>query len=162
MMCSALERFEEQHAFKFKKVTRIPLEGEGTVERKTSKYAIPLGYCIQVDSWRAHRVYSQLLGKEEWLEELHLADVIFVAAHSQGCIVATHLLNKLIHDGHITTPRNVDILANAASAISPGGSFSPSTTRTQKICFLSLCGIHLGPLRYLKTSSLLQPYIQVR
>lgn len=98
------------------------------------------------------------------MDDLHTADVIFVAAHSQGCIVATHLLDKLIRDGHIITPRNVDVLAGAASAISPGGSLSSlpaSATRTQRICFLSLCGIHLGPLRYMKTSSLLQPYIQV-
>ena len=98
------------------------------------------------------------------MEDLHVADVIFVAAHSQGCIVSTHLLDRLIRDGHIITPRNIDILAGAAAAIVPGGAVPPvpaSSTRTQKICCLSLCGIHLGPLRYLKTSSLLQPYIQV-
>jgi hypothetical protein len=32
---------------------------------------------------------------------------------------------------------------------------------TQKVCCLALCGIHLGPLRYLSSSSLLQPYLQV-
>lgn len=38
MTCTALEHFEEEHNFKFKKITRIPLEGDGTVERKVEKY----------------------------------------------------------------------------------------------------------------------------
>lgn len=98
------------------------------------------------------------------MEDLHAADVIFVAAHSQGCIVAIHLLDKLLHDGHIITPRNVDILASAAAAVASDGvlpALPACATRMQKICCLALCGIHLGPLRYLRTSSLLQPYIQV-
>lgn len=31
----------------------------------------------------------------------------------------------------------------------------------QKIVCLAMCGIHLGPLRYLSSSSLLQQYFQV-
>jgi hypothetical protein len=31
----------------------------------------------------------------------------------------------------------------------------------QRVCCLALCGIHLGPLRYLNSSSLTKPYIQV-
>ena len=38
MMCQALEQFEQEHGFKFKKITRVPLEGDGTIERKVSKY----------------------------------------------------------------------------------------------------------------------------
>lgn len=97
------------------------------------------------------------------MEDLHSADVIFVAAHSQGCIVATHLLDRLIRDGHILTPRNVDLIAATAATVAPGGvpPVIPTASRSQRICCLALCGIHLGPLRYMKTSSLLQPYIQV-
>jgi len=142
MTVAALEQFEEEHEVKFKKITKIPLEGDGTIAKKMSK------------------VHAHLLGNADWLEDLHLADVIFVAAHSQGTIVATHLLEKLIKEGHILTPRNIDILTSTAAAIAPGGMPPASASRTQKICFLSICGIHLGPLRYLKTSSLLQPYIQ--
>ncbi|KAI0071796.1 hypothetical protein K474DRAFT_1712157 [Panus rudis PR-1116 ss-1] len=143
MTCLALEKFEEEHNVTFKKITRIALEGDGTIARKVEK------------------VHAHLLSKPEWIEDLHLADVIFVAAHSQGSIVSIHLLDRLIHEGHILTPRNVDILNTTAAIIAPGGAAPPvSTTRTQKICCLALCGIHLGPLRYLKTSSLLQPYIQ--
>jgi len=142
MTCSALEKFEEEHGVKFKKITKIPLEGDGTIPRKVS------------------RVHAHLFENKDWVEDLHAADVIFVATHSQGSIVSTHLLDKLIREGHILTPRNVDILNTTAAAIAPGGSISVSSSRTQKVCCLALCGIHLGPLRYLKTSSLLQPYIQ--
>ena len=110
---------------------------------------------------RTFRVHAHLLSKHEWIEDLHLADVIFVAAHSQGSVVSIHLLDKLIREGHILTPRNIDILNTTAAMVAPGGAAPASTARTQRICCLALCGIHLGPLRYLKTSSLLQPYIQV-
>ncbi len=106
-------------------------------------------------------MYNYLLGNEEWLENLHAADVVFVASHSQGAIVATHLIDRLIEDGHILTTRSVDTLAKTAASIAAGGAAAVPTTQAQKVCLLSLCGIHLGPLRYLKTSSLLQPYFQV-
>ncbi|TCD63843.1 hypothetical protein EIP91_004885 [Steccherinum ochraceum] len=142
MTCSALEKFEMEHGVKFKKITKMPLEGDGMIPRKVEK------------------VHAHLLESQEWMDDLHAADVIFVATHSQGSIVSTHLLERLIREGHIMTPRNVDILTSTAAAIAPGGSMPASSARTQKICCLALCGIHLGPLRYLKTSSLLQPYIQ--
>ncbi|KAL6307306.1 hypothetical protein BKA93DRAFT_837746 [Sparassis latifolia] len=142
MTCQALERFEQQHGFKFKKITKMPLEGDGTIERKVSK------------------VHQHLLSNDEWMEDLHAADVIFVATHSQGSIVSTHLIDMLIQDGHILTTRSVDILTETAATIAPGGAASLSATQAQRVCFLALSGIHLGPLRYLKMSSLLQPYIQ--
>lgn len=37
MTCAALEKFEEDHGVKFKKITKIPLEGDGTIERKVAK-----------------------------------------------------------------------------------------------------------------------------
>jgi len=141
MTYQALEQFEQEHGFKFKKVTKVPLEGDGTIERKVSK------------------VHDHLLGDEDWMEDLHAADVIFVASHSQGSIIATHLVDRLLRDGHILTSRSVDVLKKTAAAITPGASSAPPT-QAQRICFLALCGIHLGPLRYLGASSLLQPYIQ--
>ncbi|KAI0338674.1 hypothetical protein BDW22DRAFT_1362769 [Trametopsis cervina] len=144
LTCTALEKFEEEHGFRFKKITRMPLEGDGTTERKLA------------------RIHSHLLGNEEWVQDLHAADVIFVSAHSQGSVVAAHLIDKLISEGHIMTSRNVDILARAAAAVAPPGTALPAaaTGRTQRVCCLALCGVHLGPLRYLRTHSLLQPYIQ--
>ena len=96
------------------------------------------------------------------MEDLHAADVIFVASHSQGGIVSTHLVDRLIEDGHILTSRSVDTLAKTAAAIASGGAVTIPSGQAQKVCLLALCGVHLGPLRYLKTSSLLQPYFQVR
>ncbi|KAH9943640.1 hypothetical protein B0H21DRAFT_748321 [Amylocystis lapponica] len=140
MTVQALEQFEQEHGFKFKKITKMPLDGDGTIERKVSK------------------VHKHLLENEDWMEDLHAADVIFVATHSQGSIISTHLIDRLIRDGHILTSRSVDVLTKTAAALAPGG--AAPTMQAQRICFLALCGIHLGPLRYLKTSSLLQPYIQ--
>ncbi|KAI0365846.1 hypothetical protein BV20DRAFT_953453 [Pilatotrama ljubarskyi] len=142
MTAEALERFAEENGFKFKKITRMPLEGDGTIRKKVS------------------RVYNHLVNNEEWMEDLHAADVIFVASHSQGAIISTHLIDRLIEDGHILTSRSVDTLAKSAASIAAGGAAAVPTTQAQKVCLLALCGIHLGPLRYLKTSSLLQPYIQ--
>ncbi|KAL4246935.1 hypothetical protein ABKN59_007706 [Abortiporus biennis] len=119
MTYSALEKFEEDHGIRFKKITRIPLEGDGTISRKVS------------------RVHTHLLGNKQWMEDLHEADIIFVATHSQGSIISIHLLDRLIQEGHILTPRNVDMLTSTAAAVAPG-----------------------GPLRYLRTSSYIQPYIQ--
>ncbi|EIW57049.1 uncharacterized protein TRAVEDRAFT_151682 [Trametes versicolor FP-101664 SS1] len=142
MTAQALERFAEENSFKFKKITRMPLEGDGTIRKKVL------------------RVYKHLINNEEWMEDLHAADVIFVASHSQGAIISTHLIDRLIEDGHILTSRSVDVLAKSVASIAAGGAAAVPATQAQKVCLLALCGIHLGPLRYLKTSSLLQPYIQ--
>ncbi len=106
-------------------------------------------------------MYNHLLDNDEWMEDLHAADVIFVASHSQGGVVSTHLIDRLIEDGHILTSRSVDTLAKTAASIAAGGAASAPTGQAQRVCLLSLCGVHLGPLRYLRTSSLLQPYFQV-
>ena len=106
------------------------------------------------------RLYTNLLANHEWINDLHAADAILVATHSQGCIVSTHLLDRLIHDKHIKTSRTSDLLASASAALSPGG-MSLAAPRAQRVCCLALCGIHLGPLRYLSSSSLVLPYIQV-
>lgn len=37
MTCEALVSFEEEHNVKFAKVTKIPLEGDGTISRKVEK-----------------------------------------------------------------------------------------------------------------------------
>jgi hypothetical protein len=74
--------------------------------------------------------------------------------------VSTHLLDRLIRDKHIKTSKSLDLLASASATFAPGG-MSPTTPSAQRVCCLALCGIHLGPLRYLSSSSLLQPYLQV-
>src|ERR1700733_13927738 len=112
------------------------------------------------------RLYKSLLNNIEWMDDIHTADAILVATHSQGSIVSTHLLDRLIHDKHIRTTRSVTTTIDAAQALAGGGVHAVPGVQSiavapQRICLLALCGIHLGPLRYLSSSSLLQPYIQV-
>ncbi|EIM84487.1 uncharacterized protein STEHIDRAFT_123267 [Stereum hirsutum FP-91666 SS1] len=155
MMVQALEEFQEHHGVKFDKVTQMPLEGEGTISKRVDK------------------LYSALTSNEEWISDLHAADVIFVATHSQGSIVSTHLLDRLIQDKHIRTAVNVNEAAEASEVVKDaamdvasgvGGIVAPSSrnleNKKQRVCCLCLCGIHLGPLRYLSSSSLVLPYIQ--
>lgn len=40
MTAQALERFAEENGFKFKKITRMPLEGDGTIRKKVLRYVI--------------------------------------------------------------------------------------------------------------------------
>jgi hypothetical protein len=103
------------------------------------------------------------------MSDLHEADAIIVSAHSQGSIVSTHLLDRLIQDNHITTARNNDPTTSFGtgaetfpSAIGKPETISRRKTKIQRICCVALCGVHLGPLRYLGSSTLVQPYIQAR
>ncbi|KAJ7492791.1 hypothetical protein FB451DRAFT_550499 [Mycena latifolia] len=143
MMVEALEQFQATYNVSLDKITRIPLEGEGTIDRRVEK------------------LYTTLTSNAEWMADVHAADVIFVATHSQGSVVSTHVLDRLIRDGHIRTGGS-DVSKDPGS---PGS--VPSTSATslpppppQRVCCLALCGIHLGPLRYLSSSSLVLPYIQ--
>jgi hypothetical protein len=160
-MCQALESFQEQHKVRLERVTQIPLEGEGTISKRVDKcvhrpYRVsPLSRLLN-----CFRLYTNLTANSEWMDDLHAADAILVATHSQGSIVSTHLLDRLIREKHIKTSRTSDLLASASAALAPGGTSSAAPT-AQRVCCLALCGIHLGPLRYLSSSSLLQPYIQV-
>lgn len=94
---------------------------------------------------------------EEWIHDLGAADAIFVATHSQGSVVSTHLLNRLIHDRHIRTAKNTPVVCPGPSAT---GVSVTSAPKPQRVCCLALCGIHLGPLRYLSGSTFVQPYLQ--
>lgn len=95
------------------------------------------------------------------MDDLQAADAIFVVAHSQGSVVSTHLLNRLIHGRHIRTAKNVPATDLGSSFSGEVGVQVASTSNPQKICCLAMCGIHLGPLRYLRNSSLVQPYLHV-
>ncbi|KAJ7630766.1 hypothetical protein FB45DRAFT_746888 [Roridomyces roridus] len=140
MMVSALEDFERDYSVKFQRITRIPLEGEG----------MP-----------SSLLYAALSSNTQWMADLHSADVIFVAAHSQGSVVSTHLIDRLIRDKHIrtggsdVTPEPRRRRASSTSSVASVPSPPP-----QRVCLLALSGIHLGPLRYLSSSSFVQPYLQ--
>ncbi|KAF9032252.1 hypothetical protein BJ165DRAFT_777818 [Panaeolus papilionaceus] len=208
MMALALHQFELEMDVKFEKVTKVVLEGEGEVKRRVDK------------------LYSALLSHPTHLADIHRADAILVATHSQGSVVSTHILNQLIKDGHIvtrqslaaqifgdtqaaeegerrgevlgvggevypgslsglpsasstptststpssSTPVNTDGLPRSGEDLAPPLSARTTSTasafdtskprKPQRVCCLAMCGIHLGPLRYLNTSGFVGPYIQ--
>ncbi|PVF92514.1 hypothetical protein CPB86DRAFT_791078 [Serendipita vermifera] len=143
MMENAVKKFMEKQGVTLEKITSMPLEGEGTIEKRVEK------------------LYQNFLANKEWVEDLHEADVVFVATHSQGSIVSTQLLDRLIADGHIRTSKNWELVkATMDTAIGGIGITIPPVKPPQRVCCLALCGIHLGPLLYLGTSSIVNPYIQ--
>jgi len=106
-------------------------------------------------------LYDNLLKNQEWMDDIRAADAILVSTHSQGSVVSTHLLDRLISEKHIRTTRNGGVMGPTGSFPPASGTNTAPAPRPQKICCLSMCGIHLGPLRYLSTTSLFQPYFQV-
>ncbi|KAJ9094470.1 hypothetical protein QFC21_006009 [Naganishia friedmannii] len=142
------------------KVTYIPLDGEGTVDVRVEK------------------LYKAYLSKDDWVRDVRRADAIFVAAHSQGTIVAAHLLSRLIAQGHIRTAHNADAVARCEWAFGPvvpvdkakksqtSSSTSPSpmqkppeTIRLPRIGLLAMCGVHQGPFYSTTASTVIQPYL---
>jgi hypothetical protein len=120
---------------------------------------------------------------------IHDADVVFIATHSQGSVVSTHLLDRLYRDQHLWTRKSEQAHARRTEAaspepdkaqkdsnpsqkvsttftsademnIAPAATSPPQRRKHQRVLCLALCGIHLGPLRYLSTSSAFQGYIQ--
>jgi len=96
-------------------ITVIALEGDGKVAD------------------RVHRLSVSLLSNPAWVRDLHEADAIFFSAHSQGTIVGTELLARLIEQKHI----------------------QPERTR---VCLLAMAGIHEGPLPHLQ-SAIISSYL---
>ena len=90
-------------------ITAISLQGDGKVAD------------------RVDRLFSELISRPNWVNDLKNADAIFLSAHSQGAVVATQLLARLIEQRQVR----------------------PEHTR---ICLLAMCGIHHGPFAHLKSS----------
>lgn len=139
------------------RLTLMPLEGEGTIESRVDK------------------LYKAYLSNPAWINDLRRADAIFFAAHSQGCIVTTHLISRMIAQGHIRTPLNAEAVARCEWAFGPIGVVpsSPRSRRSpddfsipgaeggyQKVAMLAMCGVHLGPMYSISTSTMIQPYLQ--
>ncbi|KAG7440489.1 uncharacterized protein BT62DRAFT_910477 [Guyanagaster necrorhizus] len=139
MTLQALDEFQARHEVKLEKVTGIPLEGEGTI------------------GGRVDKLYTSLTSNAEWMSDLHECDALIVATHSQGSVVSTHLLDRLLREGHLVTSFSPGEQESLSLGVEPG---LVASRKKQRICCLALCGIHLGPLRYLSTSSLFQPYFQ--
>ncbi|GAA5943691.1 hypothetical protein JCM3775_001337 [Rhodotorula graminis] len=113
MMHDAVQAYLESHDLGSFNIQAIALEGQGMVEERVSK------------------LYDQLVGREEWVRALKMADAVFLATHSQGCVVSTQLLARMLDQGLITG------------------------TQTH---LLAMCGIAQGPFVYLYQSIALAPY----
>ena len=99
----------------------------------------------------------------ERISDLCNADAIIVATHSQRFITSTHLLDRLIRDGHVVTSRNQDPNQNKdqQDLVMPVGlgveaemfpasiGLGVESERRENVCCLALCGIRWGPLMYL-------------
>nr|CAG8478046.1 10218_t:CDS:2 [Entrophospora candida] len=103
MMGKALLGYLSQHGIVLPEnaITCIPLEGEGTIEK------------------REEILHQNLLNNKTWVEALSLADVIFVTTHSQGTPVSTILLAKLINERRIN-PKRQRVCMLAMAGISHG------------------------------------------
>ncbi|PPQ85326.1 hypothetical protein CVT24_004764 [Panaeolus cyanescens] len=78
------------------------------------------------------RLYSTLLAHPTHLNDIHRADTNLIATHSQGSVVSTHILDRLIKDGHIGDDRQGDVLAIGGEVYPglPSSSSTPSTSTT--------------------------------
>lgn len=90
-------------------ITAISLQGDGKVAD------------------RVDRLFAELISRPNWVNDLKTADAVFLSAHSQGAIVATQLLARLIEQRHVQAEHT-------------------------RICLLSMCGIHHGPFAHLRSS----------
>ncbi|CAG8496245.1 6595_t:CDS:2, partial [Dentiscutata heterogama] len=118
MMAKAVLGYLSKHNISLpsEAITCIPLEGEGTIET------------------REKLLHKNLLYNKTWCEALALADVVFVATHSQGTPVGTILLSRLIKEGLVNPKR-------------------------QRICFLAMAGISHGPFPYLKDHYIIKYFV---
>lgn len=114
MMHDAVHSYlEANHPSGSFNIQAIALEGQGMVQD------------------RINLLYSQLIGRSEWVEALHKADAVFLATHSQGSVVSTQLLARMLDHGLIVGA---------------------------KTHMLAMCAIAQGPFVYLSQSFLLSPY----
>ncbi|KAK9239499.1 hypothetical protein V1525DRAFT_339333 [Lipomyces kononenkoae] len=92
----AIQRWAEQNG-QVVEIEKIALEGEGIV----------------LD--RVENLYRLL---SAWIDRLHEADFIIVAAHSQGTPVAVQLVAKLIEEGHADN-KKIGIMGMAGVSLGP-------------------------------------------
>ncbi|GAA6002426.1 uncharacterized protein JCM10292_006652 [Rhodotorula paludigena] len=113
MMHDAVQSYLESQDVGSFNIQAIALEGGGQVEDRVSK------------------LYNQLVGREEWVQALKMADAVFLATHSQGVVVSTQLIARMLDQGLIAGPQTH---------------------------LLAMCGISQGPFIYLYNSIALAPY----
>ncbi|GJJ13969.1 hypothetical protein Clacol_008226 [Clathrus columnatus] len=149
MLERTVKEFFDEYGVTLDKITKIVLQGEGTVAQRVNKWVLVFSSKTFVGERQSadvtYSLFQEYLSHEDWVNDLQTADAILFGTHSQGSIVTTQLVDRLINEGHIRTPNS--------SLLSP-------VSATQRVGVLALCGVHNGPLLYLNTSSFVNPYIQ--
>lgn len=87
MMHDAVHSFLEDRDIGAFNIQAIALEGQGEVEHRVDK------------------LYEQLVARKEWLQAIKMADAVFFATHSQGAIVTTQLIARLLDQELIRGPQ---------------------------------------------------------
>ncbi|ORY72391.1 hypothetical protein BCR35DRAFT_315144 [Leucosporidium creatinivorum] len=113
MMHDAVQSYLESKDISSFNIQAIALEGHGKIEDRVNK------------------LYDQLIGREEWVQALKKADVVFLATHSQGSVASTQLLARMLDQG---------LIEGAHTHM------------------LAMCAIAQGPFVYLYQSYTLSPY----
>lgn len=115
MQAEAIREYFVKHGLSIKdtSLTICPLEGEGKIQHRVQK------------------LFDAFTSSPHWVKAIREADAIFISTHSQGSIVSTHLVNKLMEEFHL-----------------PGSKF----------LLLCLASISAGPFFHLNNNKLLQPY----
>lgn len=118
MMAAAVHKHfrDADAALQDEDISVIALEGDGRVSERVDK------------------LFAALLGNQKHVQAIAEADALFIAAHSQGSIVATHLLARLIEQGHVNA-------------------------RETRTALLAMCGIHHGPFPHLSTNTISSYYL---
>ena len=68
----ALHEFENEHSVKLEKVTKIPLEGDGTIERRVERYVCLLVDCASDTELRPSRLNVGLKANAEWISDFQI------------------------------------------------------------------------------------------
>ncbi|KAK4058530.1 hypothetical protein OIO90_000692 [Microbotryomycetes sp. JL221] len=84
MMHDAVQTYLESKDVSSFNIQAIALEGHGQIEERVNK------------------LYDQLISRDEWVQALKMADVVFLATHSQGSVVSAQLLARMLDQGLIS------------------------------------------------------------
>lgn len=91
-----------------------------------------------------------------------MKDSLAIHIQSQGCIVATHLLARIIASGDIIPSLDPDPIRSNGEGSQDESSHALRAEKTRKparVALLSMCGVHLGPFYNGAASTVMTPYL---
>lgn len=133
-MAEPVQRHLEEHEARSFNIQSIALVGEWTVGDRLDK------------------LFKQLSERKEWVDALAEADVVFLATHSQGTVVSTQLLDRMLEKGLVVGPKT-HMMAMCGIAHGPCASWCLQSFGTIADLFL---GSRL-PQRVLRSLAIFHP-----